>query len=136
MALRQVSVHPLSVSAHQPFTGMGRVEFCLHTRPSIALDMPIRCSYYSKLNGDDEMTWGPDPLLTALGIQQADAARTAWVGEMLKGVPTPQRSYASPLHRALSTWQITFGSDEIFPENARTVMIFEVRIIMSSLHPC
>ncbi|KZT64923.1 phosphoglycerate mutase-like protein [Daedalea quercina L-15889] len=81
--------------------------------------------YYSRLYGDSEMTWGPDPLLTALGIQQAEAARTAWLKEVSNGMPTPQRCYASPLHRALSTWKITFGGDEGFPQHTRRVMIFE-----------
>ena len=92
----------------------------------MATNMLIRRSYYSKLNGDDEMTWGPDPLLTALGVQQAESARTAWIAEIPAHMPTPERCYASPLHRALSTWQITFGSDETFPEEARTVTILEV----------
>lgn len=93
-------------------------------------------SYYSKLNGDDEMTWGPDPVLTALGAQQAETARTAWIKEIMKGMPTPQRYYASPLHRALSTWQITFGSDETFPEDTRTVMVFEVDLIRIVIWSC
>ena len=91
--------------------------------------------YYSKLNGDAEMTWGPDPLLTALGVQQAGTARTAWIQEFTKGMPAPQQCYASPLHRALSTWQITFGSDETFPEDTRNVMILEIgltKIIITS----
>ena len=82
------------------------------------------------------MTWGPDPLLTALGVQQAETARTAWIGEIPKDMPTPQRCYASPLHRALSTWQITFGSDETFPQDTRTVMIFEVCLSLLTLLPC
>ncbi|EPS94748.1 hypothetical protein FOMPIDRAFT_1169401 [Fomitopsis schrenkii] len=101
------------------------------TQAGIAWD-----DYYSKLNGDDEMTWGPDPVLTALGAQQAETARTAWIKEIMKGMPTPQRYYASPLHRALSTWQITFGSDETFPEDTRTVMVFEDLREEHGVHTC
>ncbi|KAI0726443.1 phosphoglycerate mutase-like protein [Fomitopsis betulina] len=92
--------------------------------------------YYSKLNGDAEMTWGPDPLLTALGVQQAGTARTAWIQEFTKGMPAPQQCYASPLHRALSTWQITFGSDETFPEHTRNVMILEDLREEHGVHTC
>ncbi|KAH9936664.1 phosphoglycerate mutase-like protein [Fomitopsis serialis] len=92
--------------------------------------------YYSKLYGDSEMTWGPDPLLTALGVQQAETARTAWLKEIPNGMPTPQRCFASPLHRALSTWQITFASDESFPQVMRKVMILENLREEHGVHTC
>lgn len=73
------------------------------------------------------MTWGPDPLLTSLGITQAEAARSAWEFEVPFGIPTPEQCYASPLHRALSTWDLTFNVDEILGENKK-VIILEVNI--------
>ncbi|KAI0953658.1 hypothetical protein AcW1_007823 [Taiwanofungus camphoratus] len=83
--------------------------------------------YYSKLYGDSEMTWGPDPLLTSLGITQAEAARSAWEFEVPFGIPTPEQCYASPLHRTLSTWDLTFNVDEILGENKRVIILENLR---------
>ncbi|EMD40116.1 hypothetical protein CERSUDRAFT_151079, partial [Gelatoporia subvermispora B] len=80
---------------------------------------------YSKLFGDDEFTWGPDPLLTPLGIDQAQAARTAWQAELPKGIPLPQCFYCSPLKRALDTWRITFDEGKALPEDRPNVLILE-----------
>ncbi|KAI0345470.1 phosphoglycerate mutase-like protein [Trametopsis cervina] len=67
--------------------------------------------YWSKLNGDNEITWGPDPLLTPLGLEQARDARNAWQQEIPFSIPVPKRHYASPLKRALDTWKTTFADD-------------------------
>ncbi|KAF7799001.1 hypothetical protein EIP86_010231 [Pleurotus ostreatoroseus] len=68
--------------------------------------------HYSKLNGDAELTWGPDPLLTPLGCAQAADARELWRVERQYGVPVPEVHFLSPLRRALDTWKITFLSLE------------------------
>ncbi|KAI0953659.1 hypothetical protein AcW1_007823 [Taiwanofungus camphoratus] len=73
------------------------------------------------------MTWGPDPLLTSLGITQAEAARSAWEFEVPFGIPTPEQCYASPLHRTLSTWDLTFNVDEILGENKRVIILENLR---------
>ncbi|GBE83130.1 histidine phosphatase superfamily [Sparassis latifolia] len=78
--------------------------------------------YWSKLNGDGEITWGPDPLLTELGNAQAEAARSAWTAEMVHGIPMPERCYASPLHRALSTWDFTFNKSVILGKQNVTIL--------------
>ncbi|KAI0768927.1 phosphoglycerate mutase-like protein [Irpex lacteus] len=67
--------------------------------------------HWSKLNGDDTITWGPDPLLTPAGIEQARDARRAWAKEIPFGIPVPSRHYASPLKRALDTWTTVFAED-------------------------
>ncbi|KAI0088466.1 histidine phosphatase superfamily [Irpex rosettiformis] len=67
--------------------------------------------HWSKLNGDDTMIWGPDPLLAPAGIEQALDARKAWQKEIPFGIPVPQRHYASPLKRALDTWKTIFAED-------------------------
>ncbi|RPD62745.1 phosphoglycerate mutase-like protein, partial [Lentinus tigrinus ALCF2SS1-7] len=68
--------------------------------------------HWSKLNGDGELVWGPDPDLTQLGIDQAKAAREAWATERAFGIPLPERHYASPLQRALRTFHETFVGAE------------------------
>ncbi|QRV96967.1 histidine phosphatase family containing protein [Ceratobasidium sp. AG-Ba] len=67
--------------------------------------------YWSKLNGDGNMTWGPDALLTDLGKQQAQLAHNAWVTELAKKdpVPLPTKLFSSPMSRAASTLNITFS---------------------------
>ncbi|GAA5834362.1 hypothetical protein JCM9279_004295 [Rhodotorula babjevae] len=65
-------------------------------------------SYWSMLNGDGNMTWGPDPLLTPLGVSQAKRNTAAWTKEARAGVPLPQSLYSSPLSRAMSTLEITW----------------------------
>lgn len=67
-------------------------------------------SHYSKLSGDGELTWGPDPLLTPLGSAQAADVRELWRVERQYGVPVPEVHLLSPLRRALDTWNITFLS--------------------------
>ncbi|KAI0782303.1 phosphoglycerate mutase-like protein [Abortiporus biennis] len=67
--------------------------------------------YWSKLNGDEELTWGPDPLLTPLGQTQGEEARVTWKEELQYGIPVPDRFLSSPLKRALDTWTATFGKD-------------------------
>jgi len=72
--------------------------------------------YWSKLNGDGEIVWGPDPLLTELGESQAREAHEAWLKELPNGIPVPEKCYASPLHRALSTWNLTFSEPGVLAE--------------------
>lgn len=99
-------------------------------------------SYWSKLNGDSEITWGPDPLLTPTGIDQAREARAAWKKEIPFGVPVPHRHYASPLKRALDTWKIVFVGDSgqdsegILSEEERRVVILEVSSSYLLIHTC
>ncbi|KAG5641717.1 hypothetical protein DXG03_004404, partial [Asterophora parasitica] len=64
--------------------------------------------YWSKLNGDGEIVWGPDPELTDLGKSQAAVAHDAWKSERKTGIPLPGKFYVSPLTRALKTLEITF----------------------------
>lgn len=62
----------------------------------------------SKEYGNDEMTWGPDPDLTELGIEQAKDNNKVWKDELPRGIPQPQAYYVSPFTRAIDTMQITF----------------------------
>lgn len=67
-------------------------------------------SYWSKLNGDGEITWGPDPQLTSVGIEQAKDIRRALEIELDNGFHLPDKLYCSPLSRALRTCEIMFDS--------------------------
>ncbi|KAI0034919.1 phosphoglycerate mutase [Vararia minispora EC-137] len=81
---------------------------------------------WALLDGDGEIIWGPDPLLTALGEEQAVQAHDAWKREIDVGAPIPTRFICSPMHRALRTYEISWGdivsAKEVPPlilENAR-----------------
>ncbi|KAK7453401.1 putative phosphoglycerate mutase pmu1 [Stygiomarasmius scandens] len=67
--------------------------------------------YWSKLDGDGEITWGPDPELTPLGEEQARSVTDAWRAEIPFSIPIPKRSarICSPMTRALNTYLLTFA---------------------------
>ncbi|KWU45332.1 phosphoglycerate mutase-like protein [Rhodotorula sp. JG-1b] len=65
-------------------------------------------SYWSKVNTDGNMTWGPDAQLTPLGENQARRVHRAWKRETLANAPAPPVLYSSPLSRAASTCEITY----------------------------
>lgn len=71
---------------------------------------------WSFLTGDDEMTWGPDPPLTPIGLDQARTANAAWKEH---SPPSPDALFCSPLRRALNTCAITF------PERIADVVVLE-----------
>ncbi|KAJ7480744.1 histidine phosphatase superfamily [Mycena latifolia] len=64
--------------------------------------------YWAMLNGDGELTWGPDPELTAIGKDQAANANKLWKEELGFSIPLPERLYCSPMTRAMQTCAITF----------------------------
>lgn len=64
---------------------------------------------WSLLNGDDELVWGPDPELTALGQSQAELAHNAWARELQEnGATLPEKFIVSPFVRAADTGKITW----------------------------
>ena len=66
--------------------------------------------YWSKLDGNDSMTWA-DAHLTKTGIEQAKVADQFWTSiAPLSKIPNPERYYVSPLDRCLKTADITFSS--------------------------
>ncbi|PVF96751.1 phosphoglycerate mutase-like protein [Serendipita vermifera] len=65
--------------------------------------------YWSKLNGDGELVWGPDAELTPLGIEQAQNVSRMWKEEQANEMPLPDMMYLSPFRRALHTDMITFN---------------------------
>ncbi|KAK0547182.1 putative phosphoglycerate mutase pmu1 [Tilletia horrida] len=71
---------------------------------------------WSFLNGDNELVWGPDPLLTTLGESQADDVNEEWrarlhdpnITDEQARPPIPTRLYVSPFSRALETAKRTY----------------------------
>lgn len=70
-------------------------------------------NYWSKLNGDGNIVWGPDPELTPLGTEQAKRNNIAWKKQIEKQIPLPQAFYVSPFTRATDTYQHTWDDIEI-----------------------
>lgn len=64
--------------------------------------------YWSKINGDGEMIWGPDPELTELGQNQAKENYKQWQIELKNGCKLPTRWFVSPLSRSIDTLTITW----------------------------
>lgn len=74
---------------------------------------------WSKLNGDGNMTWGPDALLTPTGEGQARDIAAAWTAQTKAGAPLPTAFYTSPLSRAADTLALTFGHAGVILEGLR-----------------
>jgi broad specificity phosphatase PhoE len=81
--------------------------------------------YWSKLDGDGELAWGPDPDLTDTGKDQAAMAHTSWIEELAFGLPLPEKLYCSPMTRALQTHAITFNG--IIDKSYKTVVLENCR---------
>lgn len=65
--------------------------------------------YWSLLNGDGNIVWGPDPDLTPLGIEQAKRNNIAWKKQIKsKNAPVPDIFFVSPFTRAVDTAKFTW----------------------------
>lgn len=64
--------------------------------------------YWSKINGDGEIVWGPDPELTELGQNQAKENYKQWQIELHDGCRLPTKWFVSPLSRSIDTLTITW----------------------------
>ncbi|KAF9459985.1 histidine phosphatase superfamily [Collybia nuda] len=90
--------------------------------------------YWSKLNGDGKLVWGPDPELTATGIRQAVTAQEAWEIELTFGIPLPEKLYTSPLTRAMKTCEVTFNG--VLPDDKRRAVVVENCREENGVHTC
>ncbi|GJJ14515.1 hypothetical protein Clacol_008779 [Clathrus columnatus] len=86
---------------------------CSRINPFLIIKREEWDRLWSKMAGDETMTWGPDPLLTELGITQAKNVNRVWKEELHHNIPIPERLYSSPFSRAVHTAIISF-SDVIF----------------------
>ncbi|KAF8802203.1 phosphoglycerate mutase [Phlegmacium glaucopus] len=90
--------------------------------------------HWSKLNGNGEIIWGPDPQLTSLGIEQAQVIQDMWKTESSYGLAPPHKLYCSPLTRALHTCSIML--DGVFQYNYAPVTILENCREENGVHTC
>lgn len=79
---------------------------------------------WNVLGSDGEVTYGPDAMLTELGINQAKENNGVWKEEIKsQGAPIPSQFYVSPLQRSLWTCLRTW--EGLRPANQK-VMIREI----------
>jgi len=90
--------------------------------------------HWSKLNGDGEIIWGPDPQLTSQGIEQARFIQDMWKKESSYGLAPPQKIYCSPLTRALQTCDIML--DGVFQSDHTPVTVVENCREENGVHTC
>ncbi|KAJ7815792.1 phosphoglycerate mutase [Mycena olivaceomarginata] len=90
-------------------------------------------TYWSLIDGDEELIWGCDPGLTDAGKAHAAMIRDAWTAEIQAGLPIPESLYCSPLRRALETHDIIFGS--LVPPDQRIMLIDRCRRLCGG-HTC
>ncbi|CAK9438963.1 uncharacterized protein LODBEIA_P31870 [Lodderomyces beijingensis] len=71
--------------------------------------------HWSKLNGDDEMTWGPDANLTEASVELAKSNSKLVARELANNAQSdprliaPKKLYVSPLSRAIDTLYYTWN---------------------------
>jgi len=87
---------------------LGRHGEGFHNVAEAKYGTPAWNDYWSKLDGDGTLVWGPDALLTPVGVQQAQAVHDKWLSEIPSGIPVPTVFYSSPLTRASRTLEITW----------------------------
>lgn len=63
---------------------------------------------WSMVNTDGEITWGPDPKLTEVGINQAIENGKAWDRELKDGCEIPTKWFTSPMSRSIDTMVYTW----------------------------
>lgn len=78
--------------------GQGWHNFCM-----AKYGVPAWEKKWCRENTDGELTWGPDPFLTPLGIQQAKDNHGGWVKQIANGAPVPSAFYCSPFTRSIET---------------------------------
>ncbi|KAN0092730.1 Histidine phosphatase superfamily [Tylopilus felleus] len=105
---------------------LGRHGQGYHNVGETKYDIKAWVEYWVKLNGDHEMTWGPDSRLTLLGEQQAQEAHAAWKKERQFGIPLPEKLYTSPLTRAIRTHQVTFDGT-LLPSGPKAIIVENMR---------
>ena len=90
--------------------------------------------YWSKVNGDAEITWGPDAELTEVGRLQAKANNEQWKVELKHGCRLASKWFVSPFSRSIDTFDITWN-DIIDLEKVKPVITEEVRETIG-IHTC
>jgi len=105
--VRRLNVEADSQTSYKLFL-FGRHGEGSHNVGEAKYGTPAWDAYWSKLNGDGELVWGPDPKLTALGEEQARTVNREWKHESKYGLSVPPSGLVSPLTRAIHTCRLTF----------------------------
>lgn len=81
---------------------------------------------WNRLGTDGEVTYGPDAMLTELGIAQARENHDVWQEEIEKhGAPIPAKFFASPLQR--SSWTAVYTWEGLKPAEVPTTVVERLR---------
>ncbi|ODN83924.1 phosphoglycerate mutase [Cryptococcus wingfieldii CBS 7118] len=91
---------------------------------------------WALLNGNGELTWGPDPFLTPLGVSQAQAVNDTWRKEAPLGAPVKSgemRWYCSPMTRTGETMETSWK--DVLEEGERIEVWEDFREIYG-VHTC
>jgi broad specificity phosphatase PhoE len=92
--------------------------------------------YWSKLDGDGTIVWGPDPDLTSLGVSQAKDNKYVWQKQidLATRTITPSRFFVSPLSRSIDTLIHTWSG--ILPIGEMKPLIMENIRETMGVHTC
>lgn len=83
---------------------------------------------WRNLYTDGTWTYGPDAMLSELGIAQAKENHAVWQQEVGLGAPLPSKFYVSPLQRLQWTMYHTWNG--IWPENTKPIVVENLRELM------
>ncbi|KAM0801782.1 phosphoglycerate mutase family protein [Usnea florida] len=115
---------------------MGRHGEGVHNVAEACYGTPAWDSYWSKLDGDGTVIWA-DAHLTEKGIEQARTANRFWASEMeTRHIPVPESYYTSPLHRCLSTANITFNGLKLPAQQPCVPEVKELLREVIGVHTC
>ncbi|KAK4055276.1 putative phosphoglycerate mutase pmu1 [Microbotryomycetes sp. JL201] len=106
-----------------------------HNVAEIKYGTPAWNAYWSRLETDGDIRWGPDPELTPLGIEQAKANNQAWKQRIQQGAPLPERIYSSPLSRSARTLELTWHDILIDKRGVKPLVKERLRETIG-LHTC
>lgn len=97
---------------------------------------PIWDSHWSKLDGNGTLYW-VDAHLTELGKSQALAASEAWAQAIrLQKITLPQTHYTSPLHRCITTANLTFDGLPFPSQQPFSPQVKELLREVIGIHTC
>ena len=108
---------------------------------SVCYPLPRFCSlqqqdYWSKLDGNDIITWA-NAKLTRAGEAQAVKANQFWRSAIAEqNIPVPEQYYCSPLARCLETARISFASLRLPPDRSFVPLVKELFRENIGEHPC
>lgn len=81
----------------------------LSSRSASRSDMNHIPKYWGTVNGNGNLTWGPDAALTPNGTAEGLANNAAWKQQIQAGITLPQSFYSSPMQRSMQTLNYTWS---------------------------